>query len=65
MIGVSMTNNMTSGLSEFSSINKFYDSAAGQKMIEVQPSIMQESMMVGQQWGQKIALEVMNQYKAQ
>lgn len=51
--------------SDIDAINKFYNSPAGKKMIEVQPSIMQESMMVGQQWGQKIALDVMNKYKGQ
>ena len=35
------------------------------KMIEVQPAIMQESMAAGQAWGQKLALRVLNKYKAQ
>ena len=33
---------------------KFLQSDAGQKMIKVQPLIMQESMMVGQEWGMKL-----------
>ena len=35
------------------------------KLIKVQPAIMQESMMIGQQWGQNIAREVLEKYKAQ
>jgi len=33
----------------------FFKSEAGQKMISVQPQIMQESMMIGQQWGMELA----------
>lgn len=45
-------------------INTFYDTAAGKKMIRVLPEIMQESMVIGQQWGQKIARDILNKYKA-
>jgi len=31
---------------------EFYESPIGQKLVRVQPQIMQESMMAGQQWGQ-------------
>ncbi|MCP4274395.1 MAG: DUF2059 domain-containing protein [Gammaproteobacteria bacterium] len=43
----------------------FYNSAAGKKLIRVQPAIMQESMALGQQWGQETARNVINKYKAQ
>lgn len=35
-------------------IIKFYDSPIGRKFAEKTPFVMQESMQVGQQWGQKI-----------
>lgn len=43
----------------------FYDTPAGRKLIRVQPAIMQESMVIGQQWGQNLAREVITKYKAQ
>ena len=46
-------------------INSFYDSLAGMKLISVQPKIMQESMIIGQQWGQEIAARVIAKYQAQ
>ena len=46
-------------------INSFYDSLAGMKLISVQPKIMQESMIIGQQWGQQIAARVIAKYQAQ
>lgn len=49
---------------DISAINRFYDSPAGKKLIQVQPNIMQESMAVGQEWGQQIAIDVMNKYQS-
>ena len=46
-------------------INIFYSSPAGKKLISVQPAIMQESMMIGQEWGQNIAKQVLAKYEAQ
>nr|WP_246534888.1 DUF2059 domain-containing protein [Wohlfahrtiimonas chitiniclastica] len=37
---------------------EFYQSPAGKKMIEKQPVIMQESMMIGQQWGMGVAQKI-------
>lgn len=37
---------------------KFYRSPAGRRMIEKQSVVMQESMQVGQQWGQDVARRV-------
>lgn len=36
----------------------FYNSPAGKKMIEKQPVIMQESMVIGQQWGMGVAQRI-------
>ena len=44
-------------------INAFYDSEAGKKLIEVQPAIMQESMLIGQQWGKEVARGVIEKYR--
>jgi len=46
-------------------INAFYNTDAGKKLIKSQPAIMQESMVLGQQWGQQIARDIINKYKAQ
>ena len=50
---------------EVQALNDFYDTPAGKKLIKVQPLIMQESMMAGQQWGQAAAQDVMNKYQTQ
>ena len=50
---------------EVQALNAFYDTPAGKKLIKVQPLIMQESMMAGQQWGQTVAQDVMQKYQSQ
>jgi hypothetical protein len=50
---------------DIAAINVFYATPAGKKIISVQPSIMQESMMVGQQWGQDLAQRVLQKYQQQ
>ncbi|WP_299806735.1 DUF2059 domain-containing protein [uncultured Shewanella sp.] len=50
---------------EVQALNDFYDTPAGKKLIKVQPLIMQESMMAGQQWGQAVAQDVMTKYQMQ
>lgn len=50
---------------DVTALNAFYDTPAGKKMVSVQPAIMQESMSIGQAWGQKIAQDVMQKYKEQ
>ncbi|GAA5104141.1 DUF2059 domain-containing protein [Wohlfahrtiimonas larvae] len=37
---------------------EFYQSPAGKKLVEKQPMIMQESMVVGQQWGMGVAQKI-------
>ena len=44
--------------SEVVSLIGFFEGPVGKKLISVQPSIMKESMQVGQQWGEKISNEV-------
>jgi len=46
-------------------INAFYDTNAGKKLISAQPLIMQESMILGQQWGREIAGNIIEKYKIQ
>lgn len=49
--------------SDIEEINRFYQTQAGKKMIRVQPAIMQESMAVGQLWGQELAQKVLMRYE--
>jgi hypothetical protein len=44
--------------SEVVALIGFFEGPVGKKLISVQPSIMRESMQVGQQWGEKIGNEV-------
>lgn len=37
---------------------EFYQSPAGKKLVEKQPVIMQESMVIGQQWGMGVAQKI-------
>ncbi len=50
---------------DLEAIIAFYDTPAGKKLIETQPMILQDSMEVGQQWGQEVAQQVMERYEAQ
>jgi uncharacterized protein len=49
---------------DINAINDFYDSPAGKRLIQVQPVIMQESIVMGQAWGQKLAQDVMQKYQS-
>ncbi len=51
--------------SDIQAINSFYQTEAGEKLIRVQPLIMQESVALGQQWGQKIAQQALLKYQRQ
>lgn len=46
-------------------INAFYDSPVGKKLIKAQPEIIQDSFKIGQEWGKKVALDVIEKYKEQ
>ena len=39
---------------DLKAVNAFYESAAGQKVVNNLPKIMQESMAIGQEWGKRI-----------
>jgi hypothetical protein len=45
-------------------ILKFYTTPAGKKLISSQPIIMQQSMQIGQQWGQSVFMKVMEKHAA-
>ena len=38
----------------------FYESPIGKKMVERMPLVLQEAMMVGEQWGEKTAEKILN-----
>ena len=48
---------------EMNEIIKFYNSPVGKKLAEKTPSIMAESMQVGQTWGQAVGQKVMAKLK--
>lgn len=50
-------------LSEINQMIAFYQSPIGKKFAEKTPLITQESMLVGQQWGMKIAKEMAEELK--
>jgi hypothetical protein len=41
-------------LDDLKAVNAFYASPAGQKVMSTMPQLMQESMKIGQEWGEKI-----------
>ena len=41
-------------IEDLKAVNAFYETPAGQKVLSTLPQIMQESMKVGQEWGQKM-----------
>ena len=43
---------------DVAAMNKFYSTPTGKKLITKMPMIMQESMVVGQKWGQGIAYKL-------
>jgi uncharacterized protein len=45
-------------LEDLLAMNAFYDSAAGKKMIEKQPILMQQGMTLGAEWGRSIGPEI-------
>lgn len=51
--------------SDIKAMNAFYDTPTGKKLMKVQPAIVQESMLVGQQWGQELAQKIMARYQEQ
>ena len=45
-------------LEDLKAVNAFYKSPVGQKVMSTLPKIMQESMLVGREWGEKIGRQV-------
>jgi hypothetical protein len=50
---------------DLKALNAFYESAVGQKVISTLPQVMQETMKIGQDWGQKIGKEAAEQAEAE
>ena len=50
-------------IDDLKAVNAFYESPAGQKVLTVLPSLMQESMKVGQEWGTKIAADALDEIR--
>jgi hypothetical protein len=44
---------------------RFYESPIGKKLISVQPKIMQECMVAGQEWGRKLGEKVAKKLQEQ
>lgn len=49
---------------DIQAILEFYNTPAGKKLISSQPAIMQQSMQIGQQWGQSVFIKVMEKHAA-
>lgn len=49
---------------DIQAILNFYSTPAGKKLISAQPAIMQESMIIGQQWGQQVFMRAKKKFEA-
>jgi len=49
--------------SDIDELVKFYNSPVGKKVIAVMPQVLQESMVVGSEWGKKMAAHVLEKMK--
>ncbi|HUS35446.1 MAG TPA: DUF2059 domain-containing protein [Verrucomicrobiae bacterium] len=45
-------------MEDLQALNAFYESPAGQKMLSTLPQITQESMKIGQAWGEEVAKRI-------
>lgn len=52
-------------IDDLRAVNAFYSSPAGQKILATLPQIMQESMAVGQAWGQEVAKKAAEEMAAE
>ena len=43
---------------EIKELIRFYESPLGRKMVEITPQMMEETMLIGQKWGEKLGLEI-------
>jgi len=46
---------------EIKQLIKFYESPIGKKLVEVTPLLTQESMAIGQKWGEKLGQDIVNE----
>jgi len=44
-------------IEDLKAINAFYETSTGQKVISALPQLMQETLKIGEEWGQKIGQE--------
>ena len=52
-------------IEDLKAINTFYESPAGQKVLSALPQITQESMKIGQEWGERIGKEAAAEAEAE
>ncbi len=52
-------------LEDLKAVNAFYSTPAGQHLLTSMPAVMQESMAIGQTWGQQAAQDVMKALEAE
>lgn len=50
---------------DVAAINAFYQTPAGQKLVDVQGPIMEESYQAGEEWGRQIVEGVIKKYQSQ
>lgn len=50
-------------LEDLKAINAFYQSQAGQKVLSTSPLIFQESIAIGQKWGEKMGKEASDEFE--
>ena len=48
-------------LEDLKAVNAFYESPAGKKVLSTLPQIMQESIKIGQEWGEKFGKEAVEE----
>ena len=46
---------------EIKQLIRFYESPIGKKMIKVTPQLSQETMAIGQKWGERLGQEIVNE----
>ena len=46
---------------EIKQLIKFYESPIGKKVVRVTPLLTQETMIIGQKWGEKISQDIINE----
>lgn len=44
---------------DLKAVNAFYQTPAGQHLLQVQPMVMKESMTIGQNWGREVGMKAM------